>query len=114
MSDAGYLAAQKAIDATKRAYEYRDHESMDYEPRLLDAQKAISDIPVLKNEGPEFVFKLDAGTCVSRLETYRLAVEADTRSLGKPGPDTNRAYYEVAKCVQDLPSVLGRLAPSRQ
>jgi hypothetical protein len=114
MSDAGYLAAQKAIDAITRAYEYRDNGPLYYEPRLLDAQKAVSGIPVLKDEGPEFQFKMEAETCVTLLHTYRLAVETDEWALGKAGPDSGRTYYEVAKCVRDLPSVLGRLNSSEQ
>ena len=116
MSDAGYIASQRAIDAIARAYEYRDNFPVYYEPRLLDAQRAISDIPVLKNDGPEFLFKMEATTCTNILSLYRTHMQIDEHNLGKTGadaiasdPEMNDIYYRVTKCVRGLSSVLSKL-----
>lgn len=114
LSDAGYVAAQKAVDAINRAYEYRDKGAIYYEPRYLDAQRAVSDIPALDETGPEARFKGAATACVMRLEGYRLTLDLRLRLEDEQTKhDLDGSYYEAAKCVRDLPGVLYGLSRSR-
>jgi hypothetical protein len=115
----GYLAAQKAIDAINRAYEYREKGAMYYEPRLLDAQRSVSEIPATDDARPEGQFKTEAKTCVSILQIYRLKLETDAlesqnrrtkAEAAMADYELKQSYYEAAKCVRDLPAVLSRLA----
>jgi hypothetical protein len=119
LSGPGYLAAQRAIDAINRAYEYREKGAMYYEPRFLDAQRSVSEIPSLDDASPEGQFKMEAKTCVSTLEIYRLKLETDAlesqnrrtkAEAAMADYELKQSYYEAAKCVRDLPGLLNRLA----
>ena len=63
ISHAEYDATQKAVTALQRAFDYRDEARVFYDPRLLDAQKVIEDIPGSDPAG--------AGTCLYALESYQ-------------------------------------------
>lgn len=123
LSTSGYLAGQKAIDAINRVFEYREKGAMYYEPRFLDAQKAVSEIPAIDDASPEGQFKMEASTCVTILQVYRLHLENDarrsrnreTKAEGEMADyETNQKYYEAAKCVRDLPPLLSRLSQSKR
>jgi hypothetical protein len=115
LSGPGYLASQKAVDAINRAYEYRDEGEVRYDPRFLDAQRAVSEIPSLDDASPEELFKTETTTCLLLLKGYRLQLESKARGGTKAEAamadyEMNQSYYETTKCVRSLPGELSRLA----
>jgi hypothetical protein len=66
ISRSEYAATEKAVTALQRAYDYRDQARVSYDPRLLDAQKAVEEIPG-KGSGPAG----DAQLCLYALEAYQ-------------------------------------------
>lgn len=64
ISRSEYAAMVKAATALQRAYDYRDEARVFYDPRLLDAQKAVEDIPGSEAAGV-------ARTCLDYLAAYQ-------------------------------------------
>jgi len=75
-----YSALERAIGAMERANEYRDAGVLLLEPRLLDAEKAVADIP-------DRMVSQEIGRCLTELNTYRqwLGLASDEDRLSRDG-----------------------------
>jgi hypothetical protein len=114
-SPSEYQAAQAATDAIKRMYEYVDKGSIYYEERKRDAENALAAFPdAPENSIPKkALFKTSAGTCIMEISLYRTELELASRPRKRTKAeaemadyDFKQAYYQAAKCVKELPSLL--------
>lgn len=64
ISRSEYAAMAKASTALQRAFDYRDEARVFYDPRLLDAQKTVEEIPGSEAAGA-------ARTCLDYLAAYQ-------------------------------------------
>ncbi len=100
------VAYGSALDAFKRAYDYRDAGTLLYDPRLRDfetAKDALERLPVMTEDA--VLSKENLRICANELETYRrmAQVNSDSASLGaKPDLDTEHsAEHEAGSCIRE-------------
>lgn len=91
-----YSALEKAAGALQRAYEYRDAGSLLFEPRLLDVERAVSEVPRRGATGwvgvnPDWEAEQAIGVCFTELKAHRglLDLAGLELDLKRPGRQSN-------------------------
>jgi hypothetical protein len=114
LSPSSYAATEKVVAALERCFEYRDAGILLYEPRFLDAEKAIDDLRA--TEPTDLSLNEIAHTAAEALKTYRdnrdrlyrLQAENDSPRFEKLIKDAMDSRNEIAGVVDSCISELRR------
>jgi len=71
LSRSEYAATEKAVAALARADEYRDAEALLFEPRFLDAEKAVDELKVARRNKADTELIDKAQHCLASFESLR-------------------------------------------
>jgi hypothetical protein len=122
LSSTAYIATERAVDALQRVYDYRDERRELFEPRLLDAQKAVAEIPRAEPTGwtgklnPDWQVRLRAETCLNILERHRINLDliylayakverkgqSASNDLQYARAERDKSASNLGKCIEDV------------
>jgi len=122
LSSDARAGADKAADSLQRAWEYRDESRVLYELRLMDAEKAVGEMPGTDQPtrwtggpNPDWEVSQKANACLLELKTYRSllelanlqndAIRLSGRDSGELKNTISRAYTaasDTRMCIKDV------------
>jgi len=93
LSRSEYAATEKAVAALARADEYRDAEALLFEPRFLDAEKAVDELKAARRNKADTELIDKAQDCLADFESHRKFFDFTQKFLTF-GSDGRKAFQE--------------------
>jgi hypothetical protein len=115
LSRATYEATVNAVAAIKRTNECRDAGVLIFEPRFLEAEKAVDDVRATGNNSPDAIVGIHLHNWVESMKLYRRILDSYESALADPDlkkrvPVWSRMRLETAansdKCLASVKSFL--------
>lgn len=111
MSDATYIAMQRAVDALERANEYRNANASVFDPKLQAASKAADEVyNEMGNRSSDGYAVSQIRVCIDQLKVYRSTFDSresvsqpiEEQLKGLKGAQIGDANDVVARNAKDL------------
>ena len=105
LSRPAYLATEKAVASLNRANEYRDADVLVYEPRFLDAQKAIDELAAAASKPADTSVAMIARACADELKLHRQNLD-NHRDIKDMAAIRKKVTAEIDACIGEARSYL--------
>jgi hypothetical protein len=103
LSRSEYPAIEKGFAAFQRAFEYRDAGTLIFDPRMLDAERALDEAKSASSNPHDTTATIILESSIGMLNTYRRELQL-LRDIGDrtPTKESRASYDRVSKLTTDV------------